>query len=261
MRKPVRQASPLTRAMAVESMRARLVREGFPRVQMFILVALTGLAGFCASATMLLAGIEVMALRYLLAMGAAYIVFLSLLWLWLRTSTSDYMDFPTFSGGEGNTPGGAPLHGSADAGGDMAGGGGSFDGGGASANVDFGTGDSGIETIAEKPLAAIGQAEECAIPLAVLLLALGIVLSSLFVIWSAPLLFAEILVDALLAAGLYRRLRVLAPRHWMVAALKRTLIPFLLTTLVVGAAGWGMQAYAPDARSLGDVLASRRLHN
>jgi hypothetical protein len=31
----------------------------------------------------------------------------------------------------------------------------------------------------------------------------------------------------------------------------------VLTTLAVAAAGWGMQAYAPEARSLGDVLSSR----
>ena len=47
------------------------------------------------------------------------------------------------------------------------------------------------------------------------------------------------------------------PRHWMVAALKRTLIPFFLTALVVGGAGWGMQAYKPEARSLGEVFSSR----
>jgi hypothetical protein len=253
MRNPAATRRPITRAMAVQSMRARLLREGFPRIQMFILVSLTGLAGFGASVAMLGTGIDAMALRYLLAMGVAYIVFLLLLWLWLRTSAADYFDIPAPSG-----PGGDGAHGTAQDGPcDFAGGGGSFDGGGASANVDFGTGDGVIETIAEKPLAAIGEADEAAIPLVVILLALGIALSSLFVIWSAPVLFGEILVDALLAAGLYRRLRVLEPSHWMVAALRRTMIPFVLTTLVVTGAGWAMQAYAPDARTIGDVFASR----
>lgn len=237
-----------TRAIAVQRMRARLLREGFPRIQMFILVTLTGLAGFGASSAMLAAGIDSMALRYLLAMGAAYVAFLLLLWLWLRTSAADYIDVPPDFGG-GTAPRAAQEH--------FAGGGGTFDGGGASANVDFGVEDGGVDTLAEKPLAAIAQAEEGAIPLAVLLLALGIVLSSLFVVWSAPLLFAEILVDALLAAGLYRRLRSLDPRHWMLTAVRRTVLPFVLTTLTVAAAGWGMQVYAPGARSLGEVLASR----
>jgi len=239
----------LTRATAVARMRARLLRDGFPRVQMFILVSLTGLAGFGASAGMLAAGIDTMGLRYLLAMGIAYIVFLLLLWVWLRTSASDYLDGIDPGGFEGGGSGGPIGH--------IDGGGGTFDGGGASANVDAGPVDDGIGAVVDKPLAAIGHAEEGAIPLAVILLALGIVLSSLFVIWSAPLLFAEILVDALLATGLYRRLRRLDARHWMGSALRRTWIPFVLTTLVVAGAGWTMQAHAPEARSLGDVIGRR----
>ncbi|MBD8529780.1 MULTISPECIES: hypothetical protein [unclassified Massilia] len=182
-------------------------------------------------------------------MGVAYIVFLLLLWIWLRTSAADYLDLAGEGGGLG------AARGDGGDSGDFAGGGGSFDGGGASGNVDFG-GDSTVEAAESGPFDVIGQADEGAIPLAVILLALGIALSSLFVIWSAPVLFAEILVDALLAAGLYRRLRVMDPRHWMVAALKHTLVPFILTTLTLAAAGWGMQAYAPHARSLGDVLAN-----
>lgn len=247
MRNPDANPRPLTRAIAVQRMRARLLREGFPRIQMFILVSLTGLAGFGASVAMLSGGVDSMALRYMLAMGIAYIVFLLLLWLWLHTSAADYLDVPASGGSDAGSASGAQF----------SGGGGSFDGGGASGNVDFGTDDSGLAAFAEKPLELIGEAEEAAIPLAVILLALGIALSSLFVIWSAPILFAEILVDALLAAGLYRRLRVMDPRHWMYTALKRTLVPFVLTTLVAGGAGWAMQAYAPDARSLGEVFASQ----
>ncbi len=242
---------PMTRPLAVQRMRSRMLRDGFPRLQMFILVSLTGLAGFAASVGMLHAGVDGMALRYTLAMGVAYIAFLLLLWIWLRTSAADYLDLvPNLDGDGGGAGGAAPAA-------DFGGGGGTFDGGGASANVDFGSDESGVGAIVDKPLEAIAQAEEAAIPLAVILLALGLALSSLFVIWSAPVLFAEIMVDALLAAGLYRRLRGLDPRHWMFTAIRRTLLPFILTTLMVGAAGWGMQAYAPEARSLGEVLASR----
>lgn len=235
-----------TRESAVERMRARLTREGFPRVQMFILVALTGLAGFGASAAMLGAGLDSMAMRYTLAMAVAYAVFFMLLWLWLRTSAADYIDMVPI--GSSN-----PTEDAAD----IVGHGGTFDGSGASANFDTGSSRSAFEAVAENPLEAVASADEGAIPLAVILLALGIMLSSLFVVWSAPVLFAEIAVDALLAAGLYRRLRLLEPQHWMRAALRRTILPFVLTTLAVSAAGLGMQAYAPDARSLGDVLARR----
>ncbi|UVW28398.1 hypothetical protein [Massilia sp. H6] len=235
----------ITRASAVATIRARLLREGFPRIQMFILVSLTGLAGFGASAAMLAAGIDTMALRYALAMGVAYIVFLLLLWIWLRASAADFLELVPADANAGQGAAGAAS---------FRGGGGSFDGGGASANVDFGTGDGVADAVGDKPLGIVGHADEGAIPLVVLLLALGIAFSSLFVIWSAPILFAEILVDGLLAAGLYRRLRVLDPQHWMVAALKRTMVPFILTTILVAGAGWGMQAVAPEARSVGEVV-------
>lgn len=235
-----------TRERAVESMRARLTREGFPRIQMFILVALTGVAGFGASAAMLAAGLDSMAMRYTLAMGVAYIVFFMLLWLWLRTSAADYIDMVPI--GSSDTTEDAA---------DIVVGGGGFDGGGASANFDADATQSSLEAAAKNPLEAVAGVDEGAIPLAVILLALGLALSSLFVVWTAPVLFAEILVDALLAAGLYRRLRMLEPQHWMRAALRRTILPFVLTTLAVSAAGFGMQGYAPEARSLGEVLASR----
>ena len=105
-------------------------------------------------------------------------------------------------------------------------------------------------------MAAVASAEEGAIPLIVILLALGLLLSSLFVVWTAPILFADILADALLAAGLYRCLRGLERQHWMLAAVKRTVIPFVLTTVLVAGAGWGMQAAVPEARSIGGVLSS-----
>jgi len=237
----------LTRAIAVERIRARLLRNAFPRTQMFVLVSLTGLAGFGASAAMLAAGLETMGLRYLLAMSVAYMVFLSLLWAWLRTRPSDYLDGIDLAQFGTNDASGAPH--------DFSGGGGTFDGGGASANVDFGARDSTLDAAAEKPLPSGADVDDGIFPVTIVLLAVGLALSALFVIWSAPILFAEILVDALLAAGLYRRLRLLDPRHWMVAALKRTIIPFVLTTIVVTGSGYAMQIHAPGARSMGEVVA------
>lgn len=254
----------LARATEIERVRSHLLRDRFPRLQMFILVALTGIAGFLASYLMLLGGVDGMALRYVLAIGVAYAVFMLLLWIWLRTNADDYADLAgAFSGGGGDgggvgtssageTPSGAPP--------EFHGGGGTFDGGGASADVDFSSqalADDGAiaESAIKGPLDAVASADEAAIPLAVLLLAAGILLSSLFVVWTAPLLFAEIMVDGALATGLYRRLRHLEPRNWLHTALRRTILPFVMTTLVIGAAGLGMQAYAPNARSIGEVLA------
>lgn len=239
----------LTRDSEVNRVRNALLRESFPRVQMFILVSFTGASGFLASFLMLrLGGIEGMALRYVLAMGVAYLAFLGLLWIWLRWRADDFLD-PVADAVDlaGNLPDLSHL----DFSGAVRGGGGSFDGGGASANFDIagGAGDS----VSDK-LGVIAEAEEAAIPIAVIVLIGAIVLSSLFVIYSAPLLFAEIIVDGVLSASLYRRLRGMQHNHWIHAALKRTFWPFVLTTLLVGVCGVAMEMLAPGAQSVGEVL-------
>jgi hypothetical protein len=77
---------------------------------MFFLASLTGLAGLTSSFVLLHGGVDTMLMRYPLAVGCAYLVFLFLLWLWLRTKADDYVDgptdFPQFgSSGEARRPG------------------------------------------------------------------------------------------------------------------------------------------------------------
>ncbi|MGV3740893.1 MAG: hypothetical protein ACO1NO_01125 [Burkholderiaceae bacterium] len=231
----------LFRFQEIERARARLEWDGFPRLQMTFLVMLTGLAGFLASYCLLQWGVGQMWLRYLEATAIAYLVFLFLLWLWLRTSASDYVDAPDISGllprnGSGSAE---PLS--------YAGGGGQFDGGGASGNF-VGSFDSASTCDALLPsgspvgdaLDAAAQAEEFSIPLIVLVLIGAACLSSFFVIYSAPVLFAELLVDGVLAASLYKRMRGLESRHWLSTAVQRTFLPFALTGLFAAAAGWAM---------------------
>lgn len=228
------------RAREVSRVRSQLESEGYPRIQMFMLVSLTGLGGLGASFVMLQAGVSAMALRYTLAMGIAYCVFLLLLWVWLRMRADDFME-------------GADLLDVVDAGcqSSFSGGGGSFDGSGASANFTSSIdSDSPVGDVFD----AAGSADEAAIPIAVVLFVVAIVLSSLYVVYTAPVLFAEMLVDSILSASLYRRLRGLDAGHWIESAVKRTIWPFLLTTLVVAAAGGIMGHYVPEAETLGEVL-------
>jgi len=63
-----------------------------------------------------------------------------------------------------------------------------------------------------------------------------------------------VLLDGVLSVSLYRRLRGLETRHWLETALRRTGWPFVLTAMVFSASGWAMTLYAPDARSIGDVV-------
>jgi hypothetical protein len=70
---------------------------------------------------------------------------------------------------------------------------------------------------------------------------------------SAPALFAELLLDGILVGQLYRRLRRFEGQHWLETALRRTAIPFLVTGLFLAIAGFAMQRHAPAARSIGEV--------
>jgi hypothetical protein len=74
----------LTRSHAILRLKRRLEQDAFPRIQMSLIVGLTGAAGLLFSFLMLEAGMTSMALRYPLALLAAYGVFLLLLWLWLN---------------------------------------------------------------------------------------------------------------------------------------------------------------------------------
>lgn len=251
---------PGNRRQALHSLRLRLQRDGYPRLQMLLIVSLTGGAGFIASVLLLAAGIEGMPLRYALACCIAYAGFLCLLWLWLRWSWWD-LDIST-SGNSGNDSS-AP---------EFSGGGGQFGGSGASGSFEAATPQPGLSEPAS--LATTGSdtgvadtspsdggwspdfdlGDDFAIPLLVVLIVAALVLSSLYVVWSAPVLFAELLLDGALAVGLYRNLKRIQSRHWLQSALRRTFWPFLLTTLVLASAGYALQRIEPGADTLGDVI-------
>lgn len=220
---------------------------------MSLLVTITGASGFVTSFLLFHAGLHEMSLRYLLACIVAYMAFLLLLWLWLRTKAEDYADIPDAANAL-PTPG----HGSAEGAG-YEGKGGEFGGGGANASFDDAPASVASETSASdgvvgEALNGAAAADELAIPLFVLMLLGALILSSLYVVYSAPVLFAELLLDGMLTAGLYRRLKVIGGRHWLETALRRTFWPFVLTALVSFVTGWAAQLYTPGADSIGAVL-------
>lgn len=248
----------MDRARAIQAIQERLERHSFPRLQMFLLVALTGGCGLLASFVLLRLGMDAMALRYPLALAVAYLFFLLLIWLWLRTNAEDYLDAVPdvpLGGGGGGAPQGLP--------GLRSGGGGDFGGGGASGSFD-GVGATVREAApvsTRSSGASLGDAVDgdgFAIPLLVIALAIGLAVASLYVVYIAPVLFAEVLVDGALSYVLFRHLRGHDPQHWLVSAFRRTVLPFGLTALFLFAVGAGLAVYAPGAVSVGQVLEHAR---
>lgn len=247
-----------SRRQLIDRIRRQLEHRGYPRLQMLLLVSLTGGAGFLASYVLLHAGFETLSWRYGLSVAIAYVFFLLLLWLWLRTDAADYdLGDSWVDAADAVLPRGGDST-------QYQGGGGKFSGGGSSGQWDETRSEPLVELPEIPDLPKVGDlsdADELAIPLGILLLVVTVVVTvlaaSVSIVYSAPALFAELLLDGVLAATLYRRLRRLDSRHWLQSAVRRTFVPFAVTALLMIAAGWGLSVYAPTARSLGEVLAIR----
>jgi hypothetical protein len=265
------------RMEAVEAIKRRLQRDSLPRLQMTLILMITGACGFLCTFTLLHLGLTRMWLRYPLAVLCAYGVFLLLLRLWLAYQCGhmgrlgDGFDLgglrlPNislrggggrgFGFGRGGDFGGGGAGGSWTAAENVAvasmpqptgggglglgslGSGGGGGGGGGGLNLDF-------------------DLDEGWVIVAVVLLvvaALALVIISGYIIYAAPALLAEVFVDGALVTGLYRRLpQEAAPRHWLRAVVRRTWWLVFVFLLLLGAAGYAMQRAVPDARSIGGV--------
>ncbi|WMJ69680.1 hypothetical protein [Stenotrophomonas sp. 24(2023)] len=203
--------------------RSYLRRYGWPRLRMTVVVVLTGAAGFLSSHLLRLAGLDSMMLRYPLAVLLAYLVFLLLMWLWVRLQGQA----AELLGGDGSG-----LPGADGGSGGHAGAGGRSGGGGASAswnepaapggNTGAATGGTAGEETSLLELAD-GEAGIPVLILVVLLSVVGVaVVATSWVVCSAPVLMAELLVDAAIAGGLYRRTRGLPVQGWWRLCLAHT---------------------------------------
>jgi hypothetical protein len=216
-------SSPIDRDREIQRVRALLERDAYPRLRMFEMIAATGTSGFVASYGLLHAGLVAMWARYPVAIAIAYVVFVFLLWLFLRSPGSDSIeladdvfDSARSSARSGDGPGKGDIGGS------------SF---WSSAPFDL-----------DLPIVAV------------LVAIVALLLSAAWIINAAPLLFAELIVDSALAAGLIRRLQASEGPRYLETALHRTFAPFAIAVVLATITGWCLQRYAPEARSIVDVL-------
>jgi hypothetical protein len=82
----------------------------------------------------------------------------------------------------------------------------------------------------------------------------GGVLAIGYVIYSAPVLLAEVAIDAAIMSGLYRRLTKRPASHWAMTVVRHTAIPALIVMVFAGLAGYAAQRLVPEARSIGGVI-------
>jgi hypothetical protein len=237
----------LNRQKIINTIRMKLERDSLPRFQMFFLVFITGIIGFFVSYFLLHAGLTQMWVRYMVAVVSAYIVFLFLLWCWLHIKIEEYKDVPDLSSITSLSDSSFPS--------DYSGMGGEFGGGGAGESFEA----------VEKDNQPVSNALECvadgelAIPLFLIIIVIAIAMASLWVVYSAPVLFAELLLDTLLSAGLYKRLRKLELRSWLGTAIRHTFIPFIITVVFISGAGWCIQLNNPSVKSIGEVMSVKPL--
>ncbi len=211
------------REREIPRIRARLLRIGFPRLRMLLLIVVTGAAGLLASFLMLHGGVPSMPLRYALALLVAYGTFLLLVRWFVQHGDLSNLDLPANPSGGGGHPAAEPIaEGSSD------------------------TDTSWLDGV----VGADGGALALLLAVAVVVIAFAL----LWVLISAPTLFAELAIDGALSAGLYRRLRRIETRHWLETAVRHTFWPFVATAIVLVGFALAAQHYRPHAHSIGELF-------
>ena len=226
---------------------------------MLLILLLTGTAGFLISFVLLEAGLTRMGLRYPLAILLAYCVFLLLLRLWLYVHEKDHHVNFNDDLSDLNLPFTAV---SRKAGTFRFGGGSDFSGGGAGGSWGESVASAGISGDSSLLSNIDLDSDSVKMWLVVIAIAaiLGGVIASLYVVFIAPALLSEILVDGVLVAGLYRRMKNVERRYWLIAALKRTWVPLTIVVLMFTVAGYSMEKAVPGAHSIGGVWKSISSH-
>lgn len=246
-----------SRAALVAEARAHLLRHGWPRLQTSLLLTGAGGAAFLVSVALLASGVDRMWLRYGVAAMAGYAAFLVLVRLWITWHRGADVELDTGLDVLLQSPRPADAESAVAA---MFRGGTSGGGGGGASFGDV------TATIAPRPgLADAGRVATHGgtwdvdlddlgfVLLAAACAAAGVVAVG-YVVYAAPILLAEVAVDAALMGALYRRLRKEDARHWSRGVLRGTWVAALVVVVSAAGAGYFAQRAVPEARSIGGVL-------
>jgi hypothetical protein len=236
----------------------RLLATSFPRLHMLLIIVLAALGAFLSSASLVALGVGNMGVRYALAVAGGYLFFLSFVRLWIAYQTRGWSFGRRQRAGDSLPEAHVDLPdlsalGDLSAAGDSAfsGGGGAFGGAGASGSFGDAAPSEGGSSGA---LDAVGGADEgLPILIAVVALLAGLVALG-FVVYSSPILFAEVLLDVAVVGAVYKKNRRHERGHWAAGVLKRTYKPALVLTVMAALFGTAAQYVAPEETTLGGVL-------
>ena len=232
----------------VERVKRNLERAGHPRLVMLGVLAASGASGFLASVALVHLGVGRMPVRYPLAVAFAYATFLGLLWWWLRKQLAAQValgDAERLLGSAGtaalvSAALGEKLDPSADRRRKSA---------------------SGTQWLSD--LGGIGDigvlGEGLGMLLFVFILAGACTLIvSLYLVFTAPVLLAELLVDGALLGAMSRGVAGQdPPRHWSSAVVRKTWLPAVATAAVFALIGLGIEHAVPGAHTLGQALSGK----
>lgn len=247
------------RERLIADLEATHIAPAFPRGQLTAMLAAAGVAGFLTSAGLLSAGIDQMWIRYPAAVAGGYLAFLGLLRLWIAWHrgelTPDIDLWPWGSPGSTEPdPAGMPVPLGGHSGG--AGGGATWQDAPSLARS---------RSVVPRPSSSGGWGFDLDLDLdeawwlvVAGVLVLGGAVAIVYVIYIAPVLLAEVALDAALVTTVYRRVRPHDLQHWSLGVVRRTWLPALVLALCLAGAGAALEQVAPEARSIGGVIAHLR---
>jgi hypothetical protein len=221
-------SSRAPRRTLVAEIQQRFDHETFPRAIVLIMLVVAGSASFLCSAGALDAGLESMARRYALATASGYVVFMLLIRVWIAIR-------------RGWSPDLGDL-------GDV--------GDGVVDCVDRGSSGDLVDAASHGFEWSFDLDDLWWLTLVALAAGAGLVAMG-FVVFSAPVLLAEVALDAALVGTVYRRLRHEDRSYWAMTALRQTWVPAAVVVTFMAVLGFALQQLVPGADSIGDVI--RRL--
>jgi uncharacterized membrane protein YgcG len=274
---------PLDAPPSEKRIAAALQHRFFLRAHMAAILTATILIGLGVVRILYLIHLNVFAVRYGVAVIAAYAAFVGFIkiWLWYveycgrrKSGSSDaWFDCINFSG-SGSSGGSSGSSVSFSSGGGKFGGGGATGGWGSASQANVAAqpapvivapppkqGSSSTTSVSSKSSSKGGgggfggdDLGELILVVLIIALVVAIIASFVWIVYAAPAILSEVVFNAALAGALARHTHRATCGEWIGGVLKKTAIPFALVLILSVTMGWWAQHICPSALRLTDAL-------